>query len=176
MRNHLRALAAPHPGRPPGCPRHPRQSPATGPGYAAWHPVGLPKGYHVLPRGQVWRTRPGAGSRGCPRGSAWSGCARPTGCHTTTSAQDQPLGPSLGRETSGSTEKPREVARAFPLVNPTASSHWSRWRGAGRTSWPVSRILWLYRATINRMVRRDTTSTVLRSAKPLRNGCKCGCR
>src|SRR5690349_9333176 len=29
------------------------------------------------------------GREGCPRGSAWSGCARLTGCHTTPNVQDQ---------------------------------------------------------------------------------------
>jgi hypothetical protein len=51
------------------------------------------------------------------------------------------LGPSLGRRTSRSIEKPGEAPRAFLLANPTASAYWRRWRSAGRTSWPVSRIL-----------------------------------
>jgi hypothetical protein len=50
-------------------------------------------------------------------------------------------GPSLGRGTLGSIEKPGEIARAFLPLNPLASSHWRRWRSVERTSWPVSRIL-----------------------------------
>ena len=45
----------------------------------------------------------------------------PPADRTTPSVQDQPLGPSLGRETSGSSEKPGEVARAFLLVRQTDS-------------------------------------------------------
>jgi hypothetical protein len=52
------------------------------------HPVDLPKGYHAVPRGQAWRTRPVTDSGCCPRGTAWSGCARSTGYPTMTSAQD----------------------------------------------------------------------------------------
>jgi hypothetical protein len=50
-------------------------------------------------------------------------------------------GPSPGRRTSRSIEKPEEVARAFLLVNSAALLRWRRWRSARRTSWPVSRIL-----------------------------------
>ncbi len=78
---------------------------------------------------------------GCPRAAAWSGCARSTGCHASPSVQDRLLGPSPGRRTSRSSEKPGEVARAFLLVNSTASPRWCRWRRVGRTSWPISRIL-----------------------------------
>jgi hypothetical protein len=47
-----------------------------------WHPAGLPQG---LPHGSPGaepndaRTTP---AEGCPRAAAWSGYARPTGCHT----------------------------------------------------------------------------------------------
>jgi hypothetical protein len=63
-----------------------------GKGYVVWHPVSLPEGYHALPRGQAWHTRPTVRRRCCPRDSAWSGCARLTGCHTTPSVQDHPPG------------------------------------------------------------------------------------
>jgi hypothetical protein len=96
-----------------------RAKPGAGQGYVVWHPVSLPEGYQVLPRGQAWQTRPTVARGCCPRGSTWSGCARLTGCHTTPSVQDQLPGPSPGRETSGSSEKPGEVARAFLLVNGT---------------------------------------------------------
>lgn len=56
-----------------------------------------------------------------PRGTAWSGMHQADGCHTTAKVQDRCSGPSLGRETSRSSEKPGEVARAFLLVDPAAS-------------------------------------------------------
>jgi hypothetical protein len=86
---------------------------------------------------------------GCPRAAAWSGCARSTGCHDSPSVQDRLLGPSPGRRTSRSSEKPGEVAKAFLLVNSTASSRWRRWGRVGRTSWPISRILSLRKLAIN---------------------------
>jgi hypothetical protein len=137
-----RALTAPHPADLQDG-RHPCQAWRGSRVCVVWHPVSLPEGHHALPRGQAWRTRPTVGRGCCPWGSAWSGCARLTGCHTTPGVQDQPLGPSLGRETSGSSEKPGEVARAFLLVSSAASPRWGRWRRVGRASWPVSRNQWL---------------------------------
>jgi hypothetical protein len=52
------------------------------------HPADLPEGYHALPRGQAWHARPVADSKCCPRGTAWSGYARSTGCPTGLSVQD----------------------------------------------------------------------------------------
>ena len=46
------------------------------------------------------------------------------GCHTTPSVQDQPLGSSLGRETSESSEKPEKVAKAVLLLKPTDPPRW----------------------------------------------------
>jgi hypothetical protein len=55
--NKLRALAAPHPGRPPGRP-NPGDKLGTDKGMWVWCPIALPKGYHALPRGQAWQARP----------------------------------------------------------------------------------------------------------------------
>ena len=79
---------------------------------------------HRSPRG-LPRASPGAepddahssSVEGGPRAAAWSGCARSTGCHASPSMQDRLLGPSPGRRTSRSSEKPGEVTRAFLLVN-----------------------------------------------------------
>jgi hypothetical protein len=87
--------------------RHPLQG-RCGRGYAVWHPVNLSEGYHALPREQAWETLPTVGRGCCPRGSAWSGCARLTGCHTTPSRQDQPLGSSLGRERRKTVRNPKK--------------------------------------------------------------------
>jgi hypothetical protein len=47
-----------------------------------WHPIGLPQGrYHAPAQGQS-RTGRSSPVEGCPRAGAWSGYARPTGCHT----------------------------------------------------------------------------------------------
>ena len=105
------------------------------------HPIGLPAGYHAVPRGQAWEALPVDGRNVAPRGAAWSGGARPTGYHADPSVQDRTLGPSSGRRTSRSIEQPGEIARTFLLVNPAASLRWRRRRSVGRTSWPVSRIL-----------------------------------
>jgi hypothetical protein len=103
----------------------------------------------------------------CPRGTAWSGSARPTGYHTDPSVQDRTLGPSSGRQTSRSREKPGEVARTFLLVNSAASLRWRRWRSAGRTSWPVSRIQTPPRPIIVHVV----TSAARAPTASLRDGC-----
>lgn len=44
------------------------------------HPIGLPEGYRTAARGQQLRmVGRRCASRGCPRTTARSGCARPTG-------------------------------------------------------------------------------------------------
>jgi hypothetical protein len=52
------------------------------------HPADLPEGYHTAPQGQSWTRPAGCCVEGCPRGAAWSGCARSTGCRTSPSVQD----------------------------------------------------------------------------------------
>jgi hypothetical protein len=52
-----------------------------------WHPPGLPPGPpHASPGAEPCDARAGP-VEGCPRAAAWSGSARPTGCHTTTSVK-----------------------------------------------------------------------------------------
>jgi hypothetical protein len=71
-------------GRPPGWPGH-RSLRTRG-----WAGCGIPPTSRGLPHGI-----PGAepddpcagGVEGCPRDTAWSGCARLTGCHTTPRAR-----------------------------------------------------------------------------------------
>jgi hypothetical protein len=66
------ALAAPHPGRPPGWLTR-ASSPAGG---EVWHPIDLPEGYHPVPRGQAWQARPTVGedvAPGAPGGRAAPG-------------------------------------------------------------------------------------------------------
>jgi hypothetical protein len=54
-----------------------------------WHPPGLPPGLpHASPGAELCDLRAGP-VEGCPRAAAWSGSARPTGCHTATSVQDR---------------------------------------------------------------------------------------
>ena len=63
--------------------------------------------------------------------------------HTTSGngGQDQLLGPSQGRRTSGSFERPGETARAFLPVQTQCVPPLAQMVKCGRTSWPVSRIL-----------------------------------
>ena len=120
------------------------QLPEPPPGGVKWTGCGIPsaspRATTRQPGGRAGHHRCGS-VEGCPRAGARSGCARLTGRPTTLSAQDQKIGPSLGRRTSRTTEKPREASRAFLLANPAASTYWRRWQGVGRTSWPISRIL-----------------------------------
>jgi hypothetical protein len=81
-----------------------------------------------------------------PHPSGWHEGPAPRGDHrrartTRVNQQDRHLGRhwAVGRRgTLRSLEKQRERS---PLVNPNASTRWGRWRSAGRTSWPISRIL-----------------------------------
>jgi len=69
---------------------HPTRTRLGQGGPRVWHPVDLPPG---LPRGTPGAEPPEAAAgrvEDCPRGAAWSGYARPTGCPTAPSAQDHP--------------------------------------------------------------------------------------
>src|SRR5437763_97365 len=63
--------------------------PAAEPGAGCGIPPASLKGYHATARGQNCTMRaPARRARtctveGCPRAAAWSGSARPPGCHTT---------------------------------------------------------------------------------------------
>jgi hypothetical protein len=66
----------------------------------------------------------------CPRDTAWSGGARPTGHHTDPSVQDRTHGPSSGRRTSRSIEKTWRSSANVPPVRPLTR------RRAQSSSWP----------------------------------------
>jgi hypothetical protein len=90
-----------------------RTKPGAGRGYVVWHPVSLPEGYHALPGGKPGRLGRGSGgdvAPGAARGQAAPGWRDAT---PHPACKINPLGPSLGREASGSSEKPGEVAKAF---------------------------------------------------------------
>jgi hypothetical protein len=74
QRSTSRALAAPHPGRPPGSPDRSNAADAGGP---SCYPDDLPKGYHTASRGRslLHAPDPTAG----PLDTARSGYTRPTG-------------------------------------------------------------------------------------------------
>jgi hypothetical protein len=84
------APTTPHPrraGRPPGWPDRKNRCGWAWAGRVG-HPVGLPQGLpHDSPGAEPHDTRTGS-VEGCPWAAAWSGCARPTGCHTSRNVQD----------------------------------------------------------------------------------------
>ncbi len=66
-----------------------------GRGCGVWHPVGLPKGYHVVPQGQAWQARPAVErdvAPGVPRGRAAPGrrdATQPPACKIIYDRQRQ---------------------------------------------------------------------------------------
>ena len=100
-----------------------------------WHPADLPRAITLCPRGGRWF------GRNVAPGLHVVGLRQAVGIPHGPQRARSTLGPSSGHRTSRSIEKPGQVARAFLLVNPAASPRWSRRRSAGRTSWPISRIL-----------------------------------
>jgi hypothetical protein len=86
------ALAAPHPGRPPRWPTR-----ASSPGGGGCDiPSTSPRATTRCPGGKHGKlARRG---RGCCRGTAWSGCARPTGCHPIPACKIRDRCGEAGRE------------------------------------------------------------------------------
>jgi hypothetical protein len=82
-------------------------------------PGGLP---HANPGAEPDHARAGS-VEGLPPGRRVVGLRQIDGMPHHPSAQDRILGPSPGRRTSRSCEKPGEVPRAFLPVNPAASHH-----------------------------------------------------
>jgi hypothetical protein len=117
-----------------------RAKPGAGRG-RVWHPVSLPEGYHALPRGQAWQNSADGREGMLPPGQRVVRLRQADGMPHNTQRARSTLGLSLGRETSGSSEKPGEVARAVLLLKPTDPPVGAWWRYAERTSWPISRIL-----------------------------------
>jgi len=123
-------------------------------------------------RSDAARPRPGGPGGPFP---VWFGVPQPFPQFRTTSAADLKSvaarcsfcrrrdqarsfsGPSLGRRRSGSTENPVELTGTYPQLRGYAPlpRHWSG--GAGRTSWPVSRIL--FPGALRRTVRRPSILT-----------------
>lgn len=99
-------------------------------------PQGLPRG---APRTSLGGLA-GGGEGWLPPGHRVVGLRQIDGMPHRSSVQDRFLGPSPGRRTSRSSEKPGELARAFHRSSPLHHPSSARWRSAARTSWPISRI------------------------------------
>jgi hypothetical protein len=90
-----------------------------------WHPIDLRRATTRHPGGRA-RRRTHRFHRGLPPGCRVVGLCQIDGMpHEPHRARSTP-GPSPGRRTSRSIEKPGEIARAFLLVNPAPSSRWRR--------------------------------------------------
>ena len=83
-----------------------------------WHPIDLPEGYHTAARGQSFAMSAADCVEVCPRAAARSGCARSTGCHTSSGTRGNCV--TTGPHTSTAARMPTDaetvLTSAFPLI------------------------------------------------------------